>query len=270
MQSIVPKRKQNLVLSLILGHILLLGCGHKLHSTLIYRESLVEIYLAQTIGDGGLPINSGFQHPKTFTPLEINRLLKSVHVRHGQGTFKKFISKSDSPIEPAFSDEEVDQMSFGLSKALERASSDDRIHFQLKHPVVLYGANLSTGVVFIKNNRFQIILQTHKYAPGVGVYQQDARFEDPRVVDYSQDLSLLPGPFQEFSKSERVELKNRWLLIDYKGLLASQSKPDSDDSLSEDVFERRLEALKRWKEKGLITEEEYEQNRKEVLKQLME
>ena len=181
------------------------------------------------------------------------------------------VTRSEVQIEPAFSVEQAELMSVGLSKALAEAGSADRIHFQLKHPVALYGADLTTGVVFVKDHRFQIILQTHRYAPRLGSYDQNARFKDPFTAKYSQNLRIIPGAYQELSNAGTLELKKRWLFIDYKNLLGNHTEPEPEKTTRGDAaLENRLETLKRWKEKGLITDEEYQENRKEVLRKFLE
>ena len=260
--------------SLIAGFVvffLLAGCGARLQTTLVYRESLVEVYTVQMIGDEGSVVDPGYQHPLSLSPQEIHRVIQTIQVQHGKGRLRQMVSRSESQIEPAFSVEEAERISVGLSKALAEAGSADRIHFQLKHPVVLYGADLTTGVVFVKDHRFQIILQTHRYAPRLGSYDQNARFKDPFTADYSQSLTIIPGTDQELSSAGTQEIRKRWLLIDYKNLLGRKPKPEPEKTTrDDDALENRLETLKRWKEKELITDEEYQENRKEVLRQFLE
>jgi hypothetical protein len=244
------------------------GCGAKVTTTLIQKDSLFEVYLQKTIGKDSIPIDAGYQHPISLSPEEIQRLLKSVQVRQPGGILQQVFSGSHREIEPAFSDEEVQHMASGMSKALASATTADRINWGLKHSRGLFTPSITTGVVYVKDDRFAVILGNYQYIPIPDSRDMYHQFPDPLDTQGSQTATIVPGPFQELFKSERSRWKNRWLLIDYRALLSSSPEQEAQMPENPSGLEEKLNTLKRLRDQGLITEEDYQEKKKEMLKEL--
>jgi len=245
------------------------GCGAKMTTTLIQKDSLVEVYLQRTINQDDQPVDAGYQHPVSLSPEEIHRLLQSIHIRYQVGILQRIFSESYKETQPAFSDEEVMHMETGISKALASAIPADRINFRLKHPRGIFTPSITTGVVYVKDDRFVVMLGNYQYIPMPDKNVAYSQFSDPLDTQGVQTVTIVPGPFQELYKSERSKLKNRWLLIDYKALLSSSPSPEQQTKTPEtpDGLEEKLNTLKRLRDQGLITEEDYQAKKKELLKE---
>ncbi|MCZ7583049.1 MAG: SHOCT domain-containing protein [Deltaproteobacteria bacterium] len=77
---------------------------------------------------------------------------------------------------------------------------------------------------------------------------------------------LMPPPVVEFDNLLKKEHRN-WIVADYKSWAMDDKAPDAppDVTPAEKSAEERLEELRRLRDKGLITEEEYEQKRREIV-----
>jgi hypothetical protein len=247
--------------------VLLWGCGGKMVTTLIQKDPLFEVYLQRAVGKDDKPADAGYQHPISLSPEEVHRLLQSIQVRYQPGILHQIFSGSDRQIQPAFTHDEIQRMEAGISKALESATSADRVSFRLKHPRGIFTPSITTGVVYLKDDRFTVILGNYQYIPSLDARDTYSQFSDPLDTQGSQTTTIVPGPFQELYKSERSRLKNRWLLVDYKALLSTPSQLKTETPQIPESLEEKLNTLKRFRDQGLITEEEYQEKKKELLKE---
>jgi hypothetical protein len=259
--------KRTLILTAVWVCISLWGCGAKMTTTLIQKDSLFEVYLQRTVGKDDQPVDAGYQHPVSLPPEEIHRLLQSIQIRRSSGLLQQVFSNSSREIQPAFTDEEIRRMAAGISKALASATPADRINFQVKHPRGIFTPTLTTGVVYVKDDRLGVILGNYRYLPIPDAHDLYNQFSDPLDTQGSQTFTIVPGPFQELYKSGRSRLKNRWLLIDYKALLSSSPEQQTKTPEIPEGLEEKLSTLKRLRDQGLITQEEYQEKKKELLKE---
>ena len=158
-------------------------------------------------------------------------------------------------------------MEAGISNALASATPADRINFRIKHPRGIFTPGITTGVVYVKDDRFVVILGNYQYIPMPGANAAYDQFSDPMEPQGNQTITIVPGPFQELYKSERSRLKNRWLLIDYKALLSSSPEQQTKTPEIPAGLEEKLNTLKRLRDQGLITEEDYQEKKKALLKE---
>ena len=243
------------------------GCGAKMATTLIQKDSLFEVYLQRTVGKDHQPVDAGYQHPTALSPEEVHRLIRSIQIRHQAGILQQVFSGPYPEIQPAFSDEEIRRMEAGISKALASATPADRIYFRVKHSRGILTPTLTTGIVYVKDDRFGVILGNYRYLPAPDTNVTYDPFLDPLDPQGNQTVRIAPGPFQELYNSTRSSLKNRWLLIDYKALLSSSPEQETKTPEMPQGLEEKLTTLKRLREQGLITEEEYQEKKKELLKE---
>jgi len=244
------------------------GCGPKTVATLIQKNSNFEVYLQQEIGKDKQPIHKGYQHPLSLSVQEIDRLLRSIQIKSQPGIFKRILSGPRPDVEPAFTDGEIRGMSPGISKALAVATPADRVAFRLKHPRGIFTPGLTTGVLYAKEDRLEFILGNYWYLPPPATESPYTPVEDPLDIKNGQTVTVVPGPFQNLYPPDRTRLKNRWLIIDYKGLLASppEQEPQEPPIPEQGVgIEEKLKTLKNLLDQGLITEEEYQGKKKELL-----
>lgn len=267
MGKIKSKNCPLLFLTGVLVGITMWGCAPKTVTTLIHKDSLFELHLQRTMGKDQKPVDAGYQHPLSLSPEEINRLLKSIQIRYRPGIFQRLFSEPHPETEQAFSNEEIQRMNIGISKALASATSADRINFQLKHSRGIFMPGITTGVIYVKEDRLVIILGNYQYTSPAGADDRYNRIMDPLDPQDGQTVTIIPSVFQEPFRAERRSLKNRGLSIDYKALLASHPEQPAQTPDIPPGLEEKLSALKRLRDQGLITEEDYQGKKKELLKE---
>lgn len=246
------------------------GCGPKTVATLVHKDPHFEVYLQQEIGKDKQPVDKGYQHPLSLSVQEIHRLLRSIQIKSQSGIFRRILSGPRPDVEPAFTDEEVGRMSPGISRALAAATPADRVAFRLKHPRGIFTPGLTTGILYAKDDRLEFILGNYWYLPPPATESPYTQVEDPLDIKNGQTVILISGPFQKLQQSDRTRLKNRWLIVDYKGLLASPSEQEPQQSPTPAGgvgIEEKLKILKNLLDQGLITEEEFQGKKKELLNQ---
>ena len=205
--------------------------------------------------------SSRFEHPLTLTAPEWERLLSSIQVQSHKDTF--LFTTAKNPPEPAFSPEQVVYLGRGLQKAFSRAHPDEFVVFGFSQTRSPQLTELTTGGWFVEEQRLHLILANYRHS-------------------VSMKNQIVPGPNQTFGQGKGLvgllSTDAPDLLIDYKALL--EMKPSPPAILSpvgspivapppapriEPSLEERLRVLKKLREQGLITEDEYRDKKKQVL-----
>ncbi len=228
--------------------------------------------------------DGGFSHPLRLSPENWRPLLASVRVQPVVSFFRR------GEDQPAFTQEEIDYLSMPLSRAFAKASSEQWVVFGLNHPVPASGSDMTTGAWYVKGPMLHLLLPNFHAAVPMDnlreVLNRDPLFEVLEATrfefvptDYSVEDSEKP------SLLSILKQETPHLAIEYQQLLAGGPSlknvqgPEADDenvrpmdtetsdrSLSS--LENRLGKLKGLKEKELITEEDYQRQKKELLDQL--
>jgi hypothetical protein len=285
-----PKRFQYFLLSVCL--VFLSGCiGNKRVTTVVHEEKNRAVTLESRLGKDKKPIEYGYQHPENIAQKDFEKLLFSVYIKQSKtllGIIIPAIGPKDR--EHAFSQEEIIFLSPHLSNALARAKPNQRVTFMLSRPRGAQIRELTSGAIFIRDGRLNLVLANDRTVidrENMAVADED----DPLYV-YEQDgFKILPVKHQRMVKADRAlrdqegELPKNWVVMDYREILASQpvqpepslqspamqSNPPgpalSVEPAPASPIEEKLRVLKRLREEGLITEEEYQIKRKELLKE---
>ncbi len=227
-----------------------------------------------------------FTHPFLLSAEEWKVILKSIHVQRQNQGFLLFTSKD--PVEPAFTDDEVEYLSATLSRVFGQASPNERVVFALSRHQPANLTEVTSGGWFVNGPSLHLILANYRYAvtmPSV----LELLWRDPLWTNAGPFYDLVPGDHQTVAAGEDpvrrlFSLSLPTLSIEYKQLLmaeavsspsaqknpaASQmSPPPSQTSPSTLSLEERLQTLKRLKEQGLITDEEYRAKKQQLLDRL--
>jgi hypothetical protein len=253
--------------ALIAGAVLA-GCAPRFSTTVVTRDSRVEIRLRHENGPDRKPVDQGYDHPATFSPEDMARLLGSVKVHYKRGFFEKMLTGKRPAVVPAFSEDEIDLMLPGFIKALAEATPADRVELVFNHRRAVFSAGDTTGVFFVKDGKLNVIIPNYRATPNTPERSEPGgRYRDPMRTMGSRTHSLVPGPHQEIHPSDDPGLEDRWLVIDIRALLSEppETNQAAPEPKPEDSIEKKLETLKRLLDKGLITQEEYDAKKKELL-----
>lgn len=258
------------------------GCAtpHTLTRTVLDDSNNV-VRLEAWLDDSQKPVDLGFEHPAQIGETEMARILESIRIVQPPGFLSKLILKAKSETEPAFTSEEAKMFAKPLAAALQTAAPNERVVFFLHHQRSVFKGTTSSGIAFVKDRRLNIILG--RYLMGNQPGTPDIPVGgNPFPATTDQDFYIDPGPFQTLQEEKTAPggrefvSPQRWLSIDYASLLnppartapltpLEPAKVEPTPNAPPLTLEEKLKTLKKLHEDGLITDEEYNEKRKEIL-----
>jgi hypothetical protein len=257
----------------------------------VYREPQLLVALDRSEIQASPSVERAYDHPASISPSLIQQALDSVSVQQERGLLMSMVfGKTEK--NALFDPESSAAISAELSRALAQAGPEERVDFYQTLPRDSMTVSVTSGLLFVKGKR--IYLRVNHYKAPLG------KDDPPTAVDGEQtsnpaekkelDFALLEGPHQVHRTYRNwlgfTESDSRWLLIDYYALAASSPKEASkveptapvipSPSLSppstspppvlEGGLEEKLKTLKHLREEGLISEEEYIEKKRALLK----
>jgi hypothetical protein len=203
-----------------------------------------------------------FAHPFKLSPDEWARILSNIRVQSRKDTFLFTMAKE--PPTQAFAPDEIAYLGRTLSEAFAKAYPDEYVVFGLSRARSPQMSEITTGGWFVEGPRLHLILGNYRH----GVTRSSAReqvWQDPLRMDTAPYFDLVEGPYQTVVQGRGIfsgllAKDGPELAIDYEALLEGKGVSPADSTVEE-----RLRALKKLKDEGLITEEEYREKKKQVL-----
>lgn len=228
----------------------------------VYQEQFKNMLLVKR--EAGSQPN---QHPATITPEELGRLLKPLTVRYGK----------DKP-EPLFSDDqptELTTFATWLSDALTAAGPDQDIVFHLPQTRGLWLLTekmMLSGRAFVVDGKLNIIVaHVREGYEGQWVRAGVLRKFKPatRATKVLEDRELVARPPVTLAQPGRGD----WVQLDLSAVLQRQAAhrdagaaPRAGDVVQpRSSAAERLQKLQSLKDKGLISDEEYQSKRQQIL-----
>lgn len=269
---------------LIVG-LLLTGCATKAVPEIIYKDRNNIVRIETRPPDAAIHSESNFQHPLELSEEDLTHILQSIRVQKSPGMLSSFFKKRSPPSKQAFTQEEARQMAAPLHRAFRKVKPDERIAFLFTHTRGRFLSGVTSGVMFVKKNRLHLIL---------GRYQSSSR---PHEKDIALSDSALPmppytgfrlskGPYQKLINSDESPVWQEpigiqhWVMIDFQALIKTPPDPElfpilseSEDTEAEETrgpvtgIKEKLRLLKQLQDEDLITQEEYEKKRKELIEE---
>ena len=231
-------------------------------------DKLVRLDVINRIG------NSEFSHPISITPQKIEKLLSAVTVRP-RSVFAAAFSKEKTE-KAAFTEVDRRFLAQHFSKAFRQATSLEQVVFYFNQPRNQHLREITSGGAYIRGKAFHIIFSNYRYAIS-GKMQGDKALKAPLLVlgEFQYDLDSRSGHKEEegssfLGQSLRNIPQHLILSLDMSGSQKSSGsqQPSQVDSLlpadNRTVVEK-LQLLEQLKAEHLITDEEYQKKRKELL-----
>ncbi|TAJ29069.1 MAG: SHOCT domain-containing protein [Nitrospirae bacterium] len=227
-----------------------------------------------------------FSHPFSLSAAEWKTILSALRVQTVTAPIPLLTLADTRQDAPAFTPDDLDHLSATLSRAFAKATPREWVVFGLIHKDSGEIARMTTGGWFVEGDRLHLLLANYRCAvtmPGT----RDLLTNDPLLSNAGGTFVLLPGPHQTLVKDSgslgslltAVPLE---LAIAYKPLLLGEptpqsgAKPDSPQgqapaqpapSPARPSVEERLQALKRLKDQGVITDDEFRIKKNQLLDQ---
>lgn|GEM_PF-1380370 len=248
---------------------LAVGCRSSLRQVDLHKSGRDTVSL-QYRTQNGREAPQGYSHPGTLTEGQVDRILASVGVEE----YSLFAWRDRGPL---FTDDERATLAPWIADALRKATADQWVRFSVsgrKKGLVLTTPQLSDGICFVKDGKFNLVLgninfealeSTDRKAEPYSLDPRD-RIEFPHVrLTVLAGAGAAPPPVIPGDRWFGQERRN-WLTFNL-GAFLSPPTTDSPRPASGDAAER-LKRLKDLREQGLITAEEYEKKRLEIVQGL--
>ncbi len=254
--------------------LLLVSCTN---SALLQRTAHQAPDLLIVLDKGGgqaSALSSSYDHPATISPERLELLLTSVKVQPRTGLLNSIIS-GDKKRRPLFDSETAQHLAPRFSQALAEAGPSERIDFYHTLPKDAHRVSITSGFLLVKGEQLHLRINHYKV---------------PLRKDFppsSVGKGILPSEQGKyaFALSEADYMVHRrfknviglsgsdphWLIIDYAALSSPPPSPPSPSEVSPvlsetKALEEKLRALKRLRKEDLITEEEYLEKKRSILK----
>lgn len=228
------------------------------------------------------------EHPADISPEQILKVLTSIKYQRALINLGALGKPKEYDL---FTKEEAEIITPYISQAFKEANSSQWVDFSIevhRGPGLIFGSDqLTDGVLFIKNGKLNIAFRNISMKLGVD--------DTPNIVSpikaYPGSAKLIPKENQELAKNKKGKNVYNWLIIDLnpqkdqtQELKKTESektietqKPESQSTQApseqtqpkpQKSIKERLTELRELYDQGLISEEEYNKKREEILKEL--
>ena len=224
-------------------------------------------------GDPSPEGTARFAHPVFLSSAEWARILAGIRIQPRKDSV--LFTRDLEPPTEAFISDEIAYLSRALSETFARARPDEWVVFGMSR-VLPSGLNeITTGGWFAEGTRLHLLLANYRHSVTRTAVRERL---------WKEPLRALASPFYEVVRDERhTVVKGAGLLsalssgsgpeivIEYLSLpgappAAEKVLPAQEAGrLPSAAAEERLRTLKRLREQGLITDEEYREKKKEIL-----
>jgi hypothetical protein len=266
---------------LSIGLLAAAGCGSTLRQIDLYKGESVQVSLREVV-EGGRARPQGYGHPASLAPEEVHSMLGAVG-------FEEFAYFSWRDKGPLFTEGELSQLAPKLVEGLRKATADQWVYFSVSGMRSWLGiatARLSDGICFVKDGKFNLVLGNISFAltqqatgtaePSRIDPRDQKTLENVRLTGKTSGLRVAPPPVVRGDRWLGSERRN-WLVFDLAApaalvppqppSVAAPGPGTLEPSVPEGTAER-LRRLKDLLDQGLITPDEYEKKRQEILKRL--
>ncbi|MFQ5780825.1 MAG: SHOCT domain-containing protein [Nitrospiria bacterium] len=222
---------------------------------------------------GAASFSSPYHHPASISPTRLQKVLGSVKVQPHTGLLRSIIS-GEKKMQPLFDSETARLMSIRLSQALAEAGPSERVNFYHTLPKNSVTDSVTSGFLLVKEERLHLRINHYKAPLRKGSHPSSAGSGIPR-----SEMAKFAFTLSEDQYMARRNFRNaigltgtdpHWLVIDYTALSSLPAKDtfseDSPPPVATKEVEERLRTLKRLLQEGLITEEEYTEKKRSILK----
>lgn len=137
---------------------------------------------------------SHHSHPFTIEPEKMRAILSGLKVQEHWIALQRWL-RGESPLVPAFTDEELDLLSVRLSEALEEAKDNERVTFYLSQPQTFARRIITTGGLYVHGIGLHILLGNWRIIYGIPAYGMiyDRRYPMRPTAAKGFDLIFQPS-----------------------------------------------------------------------------
>jgi hypothetical protein len=209
-----------------------------------------------------------FAHPVALGESEWGHLLANIMIQEQ----KKFLSPgAGQPVpQPAFGEDEKRYLAKYLAEGFQKARPDEWVVFYLSRPRESGVVEIDSGGFFIEGGRLHLIVANYRQPVSMAFIREQI-WNDPLHPAGDSFYDVIPQHDQTLQTARRKDLTQSLLKqvsdlsIDYKAQLHSDS---GDGAAVGSSIEDRLRTLKRLRDEGLISEEQFRVKQDRLLERL--
>jgi len=241
---------------------------------LIHKSPELVVVLDQGAIQASPAFSGPYGHPAQISPERLQGILETLRVQPRPGLLKSLIT-GDSPKQPLFGPKKIPLMARRLSQALSKASSSERAVFYDIEPKSRNTNSITSGFLLLKDGKLHLRI-AHYQTP---LPKGQALSTLGRGLSKAEQAKLtfaLPaeGPYISRRSTKGIfglkQSDAHWLIIDpveFSAAAAQKaSPPRASSGHPKATLEEKLRTLKHLWEEGLISEEEYVEKRRAVLR----
>lgn len=133
-------------------------------------------------------------HPFTIEPDKLRTILSGLKVQEHWIALQRWM-RGESPLVPAFTEEELTLLSVRLSEALAEAKANERVTFYLSQPQTFARRIITTGGFYVHGTELHIILGNWRIIYGIPAYGMiyDRRYPMRPTAAKGFDLRFQPA-----------------------------------------------------------------------------
>ncbi len=212
-------------------------------------------------------------HPLVLQWQEWESLLRMVKVRSVHRPLLGASFQGDT--EPAFSEEEVRYLGESLQRAFEQVSPQEQVVFALARPSQAGLDQVTSGAWFAGEGGIHLRLPNCRIAVTMPSIRKQI-WKDPLFAQAGTFYEVVPGEGQSLTRAggggNPFRSDPDELVIEYHGATATSPPPVSSEPSAHPLpsrsLEEQLSLLKRLREQGLITEDDYHTKKQQLLDRL--
>ena len=183
------------IVLLTLSPLLLVGCAvPHIPSRIVYEDPVNYVRLEEDADVLAEWPPTHHAHPFTIEPSKVRAILAGMKVQeHRTAPQRWFLG--ESPVVPAFTDEEITLLSAQLAGALAEATYQERVTFYLSQPQTFARRIITTGGLYIHGKELHFLLGNWRIIYGIPAYGMiyDRRYPMRPTAAKGFDLLFQPA-----------------------------------------------------------------------------
>ncbi|MBA5868910.1 MAG: hypothetical protein GDA68_02715 [Nitrospira sp. CR2.1] len=216
-------------------------------------------------------------HIAELTAADLAKLLRSVRIHPEISFLSYWILRQEPQPEPACPHDDAELLAPHLQATLAKAQPNETVLFSLRRTREDGIPLVTTGGLLIQGNQLLVLLANAR-RPATTQRRLEAARDAPLHPLGEVDFHFVPGRYQTAlvnpDRPKTMAVTSAPVLsITYGAVLADRSQADRSFSSTQTegeipaaTIEEKLHCLKTWHEQGLITDNDYQQKRQEILR----
>ncbi|MBI3809829.1 MAG: hypothetical protein HY284_05145 [Nitrospirae bacterium] len=257
-----------------LAGLMLFGCSSpSVFTRVVHQDPSGFVSLESPLGGGTARITP-YRHPVQFTKQEMAAVLQSVGAQREMSSIRYYVLRQDPKSEPVFTPQEIQLLNPRLVAAFSKARPEEVVVFFLNQPRQDSVLEITSGGLFVQDERLYFLLANLR-APVTTASKAERAREHPLSPLSEPDFEMKAGAHQVVLETKSTVLPPwagavKGVAIAYRDLETTGSLLSTPgDSIkpppSSPTVDNKLRQLKLWKEQGIISEHDYQEQKRKIL-----